>query len=153
MRIGIIFAALAVATLAGCGTAESMEGSKSEDDSTSSPRSSIAAKPPADTVTIMVQIAPARTKISPEGDCQGDVFFNGLRKNGYVSVADAAGVTVGASTYQSATLQPDGSCRLLAPTDVVRGSAFYSVNLGVGDPVIRPADEAHSEGIGVGYGY
>lgn len=153
MRIGIIFAALAVAALTACGTAESMVGLESSEDSTSSPRSSVAAKPPADTLTIMVQIAPGRTTMSPEGDCQGDVFFNALRKNGYVSVADAAGVTVGASTYQSATLQPDGSCRLLAPTDVVKGSAFYSVNLGVGDPVIRPADEAHSEGIGVGYGY
>jgi hypothetical protein len=108
-RIRIIFAALALAALAACGTAESINGSDSSGDSRSSSRASVTAKPPADPLMIMVQIAADRTTRSLEGDCQGDVFFNDLRKNGYVSVADATVVTVGASTYQSAPLQPSGN--------------------------------------------
>lgn len=150
MRIVLVVAALAVFGLVGCSSNESGTPTAG---AVSSTTETTTAGPATETLIIMAQIAPGRSTPTPDGGCQGALFQSGLREDGYVSVTDAEGAVVGASTYGSGVLQPDGTCRLLAYTDVIVGSPFYTVDMGTGDPVVRPAEKALADGIGVGYGY
>lgn len=104
---------------------------------------------------MLARIAPGEFTVDTNGNCQGNGLMYGLRLGATVTVTDASGVVIGASSFNSTSII-NGECNLYAPTDVSLGSDFYTVKLGDGPqvPTTRSAAEAREKGgIGVGYGY
>lgn len=100
----------------------------------------------------MAKVAAPYARATATG-CEGSGYLSGIRDGAFVSVADATGHKVGASTFTASRLQPDGSCNLWAYPNVVLGSDFYDVSVAGEDPVTVTATEAQHEGVGIGFGF
>lgn len=102
---------------------------------------------------VNVQVAPNFVVGVDGGGCAGEGRGGGLREGAYVTVSDAVGAKVGAGNLERGTINSDRSCTLTATVPVAVGTDFYDVEVGSYGAVTRSAEQAQSEGVGIGFGY